>query len=81
MIRRRRTRNNPPRDHFGNLIEIGDRFFCGNPCVAGTVIKIMGQSIMLDVGVNSYTQANHTMNFKSPNQGICLDKIPENIYT
>tara|TARA_R110002094_G_scaffold174597_3_gene155362 strand:- start:151 stop:558 length:408 start_codon:yes stop_codon:yes gene_type:complete len=60
----------PPVDYFGHLVEIGDRFFCGNPCAAGEVIKIMGKSIMLQVDHNC------TMNFKSPEKGVCLDKVP-----
>jgi len=70
----------PPKDHFGNLIEVGDRYFYGSPSHNGTVIKIMGGSIMLDLGPNRIGEEVN-MKCKSPEKGVCLDKIPSNAKT
>lgn len=68
------------RDFFGNEIEFGDDFFYGNnPPVVGRVIKLRHTSILLDIGYDKWTQANKTMNCKSPKLGICLNKIPQEL--
>ena len=68
----------PIKDFFGNIVKINDRFFYGNnPPHVGRVIKLRKTSLMMEIGWNRYTKANETMNVKSPNLGICLDKIPE----
>lgn len=60
----------PPTDHFGNLIEVGDKYFYGSPAWHGVVTKITGSSIVLvNVNLNS-------MKCKSPEKGVCLEKIP-----
>jgi hypothetical protein len=63
-------------DYFENEIEVGDIFYCGNPCAHGRVIKIRSSSIMLETGAD-YSGVNTTMNVRSPEQGIVLNKIPK----
>lgn len=64
-------------DFFGNLIEIGDRYFYGSPPTFGRVIKLRQTSIMLETGANRWDNTSTTMNCKSPATGVCLDKTPE----
>lgn len=69
----------PVVDHFGNLIEVGDRYFYGAPPTHGTVISIKLRTIVIEVGAG-WNGTNQIMKCKSPDKGICLDKIPEDIY-
>ena len=59
-------RKRPVVDHFGNLIEVGDRYFYGAPPTTGVVSMVKVSTIELECG----------MKCKSPDKGICLDKIP-----
>lgn len=73
-MRWHRGRKNPPEDYLGNIIELGDIFFNGNPTVIGRVIKIKNTSIMLETGAD-YENCSTTMNIKSPDKGLCLNKV------
>ena len=68
------------RDHFGNAIEVGDRYFYGSPPTHGVVIKLRTSSLMLDIGACRWTGANATMNCKSPEKGICIDRVPADFW-
>lgn len=69
------------RDHFGNEIEVGDRYFYGSPPTHGIVIKIRQMSIVIETGGSRWEpNVNHTMNCKSPDKGVCLDRVPEDIF-
>lgn len=67
-----------PRDFNGRLIEVGDRFFIGNPPAFGRVIRIRKSSIELEIGSDRQGR-NRTQRAKSPDQGICVDKVPEGL--
>jgi len=75
-----RRKPGPPKDYFGNEIKLHDRYFYGSPPTAGTVIKVNLMSIVLDIGAKGWAKTNMTMNCKSPEKGVCLDKIPEDIF-
>lgn len=62
-----------PRDFFGNFIEVGDKYFYGAPTVTGVVCKIRIKSIEIEEILKG---RRTSMNCKSPDKGICLDKIP-----
>lgn len=65
------------RDFFGNVIEVGDRFFYATPyCSVGRVVKLRPTTLLLDIGAN-HRGANETMNVNSPMRGVCLNKIPQ----
>ncbi|MEE8114191.1 MAG: hypothetical protein V3T23_07525 [Nitrososphaerales archaeon] len=66
----------PPEDYFGNLIEVGDRFFYST-CAVGTVVNIKVTSIEIEIRRGAHSGSNHIMKCKSPERGICLDKIPK----
>lgn len=68
-------RNSPPRDYFSNLIEIGDRYFYGSPCTTGIVCSVKKTSI--EIELDHPTRNVNVMKRKSPDKGICLDKIPK----
>jgi len=74
------VRDRTIRDHFGNEIEVGDRYFYGSPCTHGIVIQLRKTSIMLECGAESWRNINRTMNCKSPEKGICIDKAPEDMF-
>ncbi len=65
-----------PRDFFKQIIEVGDWYFASNPPALGRVIKVRKSSLMMEIGAD-YLGRNQTRGVKSPDQGICLDKIPE----
>lgn len=71
-----RTRDWTIRDYFGNAIEVGDRYYYGSPPTRGTVIKLRKTSILIERGGNT-AGINLTMNCKSPDTGICVDRVPE----
>ena len=66
------------KDFFGNVIEIGDRYFYGSPDVVGVVCNIKQKTIViqLEKSPRSTYGNSKTMNCKSPDKGVCLDKIP-----
>ena len=66
----------PVVDHFGTLIEPGDRYFYGSPPTHGLVVKITGRSLLLDIGMGRWDRVNRTMKCKSPEKGVCIDKTP-----
>lgn len=66
-------------DFFGHEIEVGDRYFYGSPPTAGIVILVLRRRIVIDRGANPFTGVNETMNCKSPEKGICIDKVEPGI--
>ncbi len=66
------------KDHFGNTIEVGDRFFYYE--TVGRVIRIRRTSLMMETGADKYTNVSTSMNVKSPFRGICLDKNLNSCY-
>ena len=75
---KRRRKGDPILDFFGHEIEIGDRYFYGSPPTAGVVVKLKSSSLVLVVGVD-WNGANATMSCKSPEKGICIDKVTKGI--
>ena len=73
--RLRRPSLHRPEDFFGNPIHVLDRYFYGHPPVVGQVIKVRRTSILLETGADSQGRST-TMNCRSPERGICLDKVP-----
>lgn len=67
-----------PRDFNGQVIEVGDRYFTGNPPAAGRVIKVRKTSLLLETGAD-FLGRSRMRGVKSPDQGICMDKIPEEL--
>lgn len=65
-----------PRDYFGHLIEVGDDYFYGHPTQVGRVVAVKIKSITIEY-ICSYKGSKTTMNCKSPNKGICLNKIAD----
>ena len=82
MQRRRRypRKDRTVRDHFGQEIEPGDRYFYGSPPTHGIVVKLTGRTMLLDIGADFWDGTNRTMKVKSPDKGVCLDKIPLDIW-
>ena len=68
----------PIKDYFGNLIEVGDRIYYNRQ--AGIVVKLRQKSLLFDIGAGSWNYANQTMNCNSPDQAVCLDRVPEDIF-
>lgn len=66
----------PPRDFFGNLIEIGDDYFYGSPTEVGKVVAIKGKAIVIDLMTKTFYRSTQ-MNCKSPEKGVCLNKIAD----
>ena len=66
----------PVVDFNDNLIEVGDRYFYGSPPTNGVVIQIKHTSIVIETEVHIYNSDGSTMNCKSPDKGICIDKVP-----
>lgn len=67
-----------PRDYLGNLIEVGDAYFYGSPTEIGKVIQVKKTTIVIDLsafGGKHYGYKNHQMNCKSPEKGLCLNKL------
>ncbi len=64
-----------PRDFNDQFIEVGDRYFTGNPPAFGRVIKVNKTSIVLEIG-SDYLGRNQIQRVSSPDQGICVDKTP-----
>ena len=64
-------------DFFDIPLEIGDRYFFGNPPTFGRVIKVTKRGAMLETGSCRWTGANTTMNVKDASNGICIDKVPK----
>jgi len=64
----------PTSDYFGRKVEVGDIFFCGNPPTLGRVIKILGKSIMMDVGADGHG-VNVTMTLRDPSRGVIVSKL------
>jgi hypothetical protein len=62
----------PPRDFFGELIEVGDDYFYGSPPTNGTVKRIVGGTIIVEYYDNI---GESTMRCASPERGVCLNKI------
>lgn len=62
-----------PKDHFGNVIEVGDKYFYGGSTVTGVIHAVKRTTIELQLG-DEYN--DNIMKCKSPDKGICLDKIP-----
>jgi hypothetical protein len=62
-------------DFFGHPIEVGDRYFYGSPPTFGRVIVVRVTSIMLETGADKWDKTSTTMNCKSPEKGVCLDKV------
>ncbi len=75
----RPRKGDPIIDHFGNDIEVGDRYFYGSPPTHGVVLKLRTSSIMIEVG--SRLGVSSTMDCKSPRKGICIDKVPDDIFS
>lgn len=69
-----------PKDFFGHVIEIGDRYFYGSPTVVGVVCKIKHKTIEIQLEKSPRTTSGDStiMKCKSPDKGVCLDKIPGN---
>ena len=66
-----------PEDYFGNQIAVGDRYFSGLPCQVGRVVKVRPSFIEIEYGEEtSRGWVSRTTKRKSPEQGVCLDKIP-----
>jgi hypothetical protein len=72
-----------PRDYFGNLIEVGDAYFYGEPPTAGKITAIKGSTIVLTYYKVVFSEElrqcvpgdeTTTMNCYSPERGVCLDK-------
>ena len=61
-------------DFLGNEIEVHDVYLYGSPITIGRVIKIRQKSIMIETGYDKWTRGNGTMNCKSPDKGVCLNK-------
>lgn len=69
---------NTPRDFFGNIIEVGDRYFYGSPTVTGVVCKIKVKTIEVELeqSPREVYGDSKTIKCNSPNKGVCLDKVP-----
>lgn len=75
-IKSKRQRK-PPMDCFGNVIEVGDRFFYGIPTpYVGIVTEIKIKTIRMELRQGKFSRKNCMMNCKTPQNGVCLDKIP-----
>ncbi len=74
-----RRRTGPPVDFFGTPIMVGDRYFYGAPPTPGLVVKVGKTTITLDVGAG-YHGENRTMLARSPDKGVCLDRVPFDIF-
>ena len=77
MRRRITTRltKRPITDFFDNVIEIGDRYFYGSPDTVGVVTALKHTSIEIEFALE-HGQGTRTMKCRSPNRGVCLDKVP-----
>ena len=71
-------RRGDPLDFFGQLIEKGDRFFSGNPATVGTVIRVTGGVLDLELPRDQNGQRK-MYKVKTPRWGVCLDKVPDDI--
>ena len=73
----RRRRDDKVRDYLGNLIEVGDAYFYGHPTEIGRVVAVKKTTIVIDLtafGGKGYGNSS-TMNCKSPERGLCLNKL------
>lgn len=63
------------------MIEIGDAYFYGAPPQLGRVIAIRGSSIEIEYPAkvwndtkSQWVQGKGTMNCRSPEKGLCIEK-------
>jgi len=80
-LKQRRLYRGPLEDCFGNVIAVGDRFLyhAAGRTYVGLVIAFVGRCLLMDVGAGR-SGRNSTVNVRSPHYGVCLDRVPEDIF-